>query len=39
MGLIFFGITFGLIMGLGIFFLAIYPALKERRAEEENQDD
>lgn len=42
MGLIFFGLGFGLMIGCGIYFLLIRPALKERReaevAAKEKQD-
>jgi hypothetical protein len=34
LGLIVFGIGFGIIMGTGIFFLFILPLRKERQAEE-----
>lgn len=34
MALVFFGIGFGLMMGTGLFFLVIRPALKERKDAE-----
>jgi hypothetical protein len=37
MTLIFFGVGFGLLLGLGIFFGLIYPALKERKKEEQDR--
>jgi hypothetical protein len=40
MALIVFGIGFGLLMGLGLFLLVIYPAIKERKQERsDNRDD
>jgi|TARA_B110000977_G_scaffold59658_1_gene81052 hypothetical protein len=40
MALIVFGIGFGLLMGLGLFLLVIYPAIKERKQEQsDNRDD
>jgi hypothetical protein len=37
LGLIVFGIGFGIIMGAGIFFLFILPLRKERQAEEQGR--
>jgi hypothetical protein len=37
MGFMIFGIGFGLIFGLGLFFLLILPALRERAAEEKSE--
>lgn len=39
MELIIFGLTFGLFIGLGLFMLIIYPALKERREEQKKNDE
>ena len=33
MGFIIFGVFFGLMFGTGLFFLVIYPALKERKQQ------
>ena len=38
MGLIFIGIGFGTIMGAGLYFLIIRPALVERKASEKDKD-
>ena len=38
MGLIFIGITFGLLVGAGLFALIILPALRERKAEQEQEE-
>ena len=37
MGFMIFGIGFGLIFGLGLFFLLIFPALRERAAENKSK--
>lgn len=37
MELIIFGLGFGLFIGVGLFMLLIYPALRERREEDEKQ--
>ena len=34
-----FGILFGLMMGGGMFFLVIWPAIKESRASDEPDND
>lgn len=40
MGLIIFGVGFGLMIGAGLFALVIYPAIKERRQEQaDNRDE
>ena len=39
MGLIVFGIGFGLMIGTGLFALVIYPAIKERRQEQSDDHD
>lgn len=39
MGMIFFGLGFGLFIGLGIFLLLIRPALKERAEEEKRNQE
>ncbi len=38
MALIFIGIGFGTIMGAGLYFLIIRPALVERKASEKDKD-
>ena len=39
MGLVYFGIGFGLMIGLGLFMLIIYPALRERKREAEKDGE
>ncbi|MDA0273399.1 MAG: hypothetical protein O3C68_09125 [Proteobacteria bacterium] len=39
MGLIVFGVGFGLMIGIGLFALVIYPALKERKQEKSDHRD
>ncbi|MGV0033509.1 MAG: hypothetical protein ACNYPE_00615 [Candidatus Azotimanducaceae bacterium WSBS_2022_MAG_OTU7] len=39
MELIIFGVGFGLMIGLGLFALVIYPAIKERKQEQADHRD
>ena len=39
MELIVFGVGFGLFIGVGLFVLVIYPAIKERRQEQSDNHD
>ena len=38
MGLVVFGIGFGLLIGAGLFALIIYPALRERKRDQRDHD-
>ncbi len=37
MGFVYFGIGFGVFMGLGLFMLVIYPALRERNKDRSDE--
>ncbi len=39
MGFVIFGVFFGLMFGLGLFFLVIFPALRERRKQHQEIND
>ena len=43
MGFVIFGVSLGLMFGLGLFFLVLYPALRERKqqrlAEKQSADE